>query len=121
VIWPCGATVMPRVRDRSWRDGMERADRRGATRWLTGRPKSCALPASAPTAGAGADALAAAGVSNQEIAQSLFMTLRTAELHLSGACSKLEIRSRHERATVSAKDFGRCLGFTRRFARFAGD
>ena len=40
------------------------------------------------------------GVSNKEIAQSLFVTLRTVELRLSGACSKLEIRSRHERATV---------------------
>ena len=61
-------------------------------------------------AGTGADALtaserrvaelAAGGVSNKEIAQSLFVTLRTVELHLSNAYSKLEIRSRHELATA---------------------
>ena len=57
-------------------------------------------------AGPGADALtaserrvaelAAGGVSNKEIAQSLFVTLRTVELHLSNTDSKLGIRSRHE-------------------------
>ena len=40
--------------------------------------------------------LAAGGSSNKEIAQSLFVTLRTVELHLSNAYNKLQIRSRHE-------------------------
>jgi len=40
--------------------------------------------------------LAAGGASNKEIAQSLFVTLRTVELHLSNAYNKLQIRSRHE-------------------------
>jgi DNA-binding NarL/FixJ family response regulator len=42
--------------------------------------------------------LAAGGVSNKEIAQSLFVTLRTVEMHLSNTYNKLEIRSRHELA-----------------------
>jgi DNA-binding CsgD family transcriptional regulator len=94
------------------RDGMELAHRCGATpladlaeeelRAAGGRPRR--------RAGIGADALtaserrvaelAAAGVSNKEIAQSLFVTLRTVEMHLSNAYSKLEIRSRHELAAV---------------------
>ena len=40
--------------------------------------------------------LAAAGASNKEIAQSLFVTLRTVEMHLSSVYAKLEIRTRHE-------------------------
>ena len=107
------------------REGMELAHRCGATpladraveelRAAGGRPRR--------RAGTGADALtaserrvaelAAGGVSNKEIAQSLFVTLRTVELHLSNAYSKLEIRSRHELARaleserlLGAKDFG---------------
>ena len=96
------------------RDGMELAHRCGATpladraeeelRAAGGRPRR--------RAGVGADALtaserrvaelAAAGVSNKEIAQSLFVTLRTVEMHLSNAYTKLEIRSRHELATALA-------------------
>ena len=55
-------------------------------------------------AGTGVDALtaserrvaefAATGSSNKEIAQALFVTLRTVEMHLSNAYSKLEIPSR---------------------------
>ena len=94
------------------RDGMELAHRCGATpladraeeelRAAGGRPRR--------RAGVGADALtaserrvaelAAAGASNKEIAQSLFVTLRTVEMHLSNAYTKLEIRSRHELATA---------------------
>ncbi len=90
------------------REGMDLAHRCGATplagraadelRAAGGRPRRLA--------GSGADALtaserrvaelAAGGVSNKEIAQSLFVTLRTVELHLSNAYSKLGIRSRHE-------------------------
>ncbi|HEX2284923.1 MAG TPA: AAA family ATPase [Mycobacterium sp.] len=96
------------------RDGMELAHRCGATpladraeeelRAAGGRPRR--------RAGIGADALtaserrvaelAATGASNKEIAQSLFVTLRTVEMHLSNAYSKLEIRSRHELATALA-------------------
>ncbi|MFN3006304.1 ATP-binding protein [Mycolicibacterium wolinskyi] len=94
------------------RDGMELAHRCGAIsladraeaelRAAGGRPRR--------RAGTGADALtpserrvaelAAHGVSNKEIAQSLFVTLRTVELHLSNAYSKLEIRSRHQLAAA---------------------
>ena len=40
--------------------------------------------------------LAADGMSNKEIAQALFVTLRTVEMHLSNAYGKLGIRSRHD-------------------------
>ncbi len=96
------------------RDGMELAHRCGATvladraeeemRAAGGRPRR--------RAGIGTDALtaserrvaelAAGGVSNKEIAQSLFVTLRTVEMHLSNTYTKLEIRSRHELAAALA-------------------
>jgi DNA-binding CsgD family transcriptional regulator len=92
------------------REGMELAHRCGATpladhaadelRAAGGRPRR--------RAGTGIDALtaserrvaelAAGGVSNKDIAQSLFVTLRTVELHLSNTYRKLEIRSRRELA-----------------------
>jgi DNA-binding CsgD family transcriptional regulator len=94
------------------REGMELAHRCGATpladraeqelRAAGGRPRR--------RAGIGADALtaserrvaelAAGGSSNKEIAQSLFVTLRTVELHLSNAYGKLQIRSRRELAAA---------------------
>jgi DNA-binding NarL/FixJ family response regulator len=40
--------------------------------------------------------MAAEGLSNREIAQDLFVTVRTVESHLSRAYDKLEIRSRGE-------------------------
>jgi DNA-binding CsgD family transcriptional regulator len=46
--------------------------------------------------------MAAAGQSNREIAQALFVTLKTVEVHLSNAYRKLEIRSRHELAGALA-------------------
>ena len=96
------------------RDGMELAHRCGATpladraedelRAAGGRPRR--------RAGVGAVALtpserrvaelAAVGASNKEIAQSLFVTLRTVEMHLSNAYTKLQIRSRHELAAALA-------------------
>ena len=42
--------------------------------------------------------LAAGGMSNKEVAQSLFVTVRTVEMHLSNAYRKLEINSRGELA-----------------------
>ena len=41
-------------------------------------------------------AMAAEGQSNREIAQALFLTVKTVETHLSNAYRKLDIRSRHE-------------------------
>ena len=38
--------------------------------------------------------LAAGGMSNKEIAQTLFVTIKTVEMHLSHAYRKLEISSR---------------------------
>ncbi len=46
--------------------------------------------------------LAAAGLSNPEIAQSLFVTRKTVETHLGRAYSKLDIRSRKELAAALA-------------------
>ena len=108
----CGAMDRPSARDRSCGRAWNLAHRCGATpladraveelRAAGGRPRR--------RAGIGADALtaserrvaelAAKGASNKEIAQSLFVTLRTVELHLSNAYSKLEIRSRHELAAA---------------------
>jgi DNA-binding NarL/FixJ family response regulator len=44
--------------------------------------------------------LAADGMSNREIAQALFVTLRTVEVHLSNAYGKLDIQSRQELRTA---------------------
>lgn len=43
---------------------------------------------------------AAAGASNRQIAQALFVTVKTVEMHLSNAYRKLGISSRHELASV---------------------
>jgi DNA-binding NarL/FixJ family response regulator len=56
--------------------------------------------------------MAAAGQSNREIAQALFVTLKTVETHLSHCYDKLGVRSRHEltsalATTAGAKDQGR--------------
>jgi DNA-binding CsgD family transcriptional regulator len=96
------------------REGMELAHRCGATPLADRAEEELRAAGARPRrrAGVGADALtaserrvaelAAVGTSNKEIAQSLFVTLRTVELHLSNAYSKLEIRSRHELATALA-------------------
>ncbi len=92
------------------REGMELAHRCGATPLADRAEKELRAAGGRPRrrAGVGADALtaserrvaeiAAGGASNKEIAQSLFVTLRTVELHLSNAYGKLQIRSRHELA-----------------------
>jgi DNA-binding CsgD family transcriptional regulator len=89
-------------------EGMDLAHRLGATalvdvavdelRMAGARPRRAALR--------GRDALtpgelrvaemAAQGMTNKEIAQALFVTLRTVEMHLSNAYGKLEIKSRRE-------------------------
>jgi DNA-binding CsgD family transcriptional regulator len=66
------------------------------------------MPSAAITATSGADALtagerrvavmAAEGMSNRQIAQALFVTLRTVEGHLTHAFRKLGIESRDELA-----------------------
>jgi len=94
------------------REGMELAHRCGATPLADRAERELRIAGGRPRrrAGIGADALtaserrvaelAAGGASNKEIAQSLFVTLRTVELHLSNAYSKLQIRSRHELAAA---------------------
>lgn len=69
-----------------------------------GRPRRrAAMGADALTAGERRVAeMAADGVSNKEIAQSLFVTLRTVEMHLSNSYAKLGIRSRQELAKALA-------------------
>jgi class 3 adenylate cyclase/DNA-binding CsgD family transcriptional regulator len=49
-------------------------------------------------------ALAAEGLSNRDIAQSLFVTLRTVEMHLSNAFRKLDISSRTQLPAALAAD-----------------
>jgi DNA-binding CsgD family transcriptional regulator len=44
--------------------------------------------------------LAAAGQTNRDIAQSLYVTPKTVEVHLSNAYRKLDIRSRRELSRV---------------------
>lgn len=90
------------------REGMDLARRCGATPLAQQATSELRAAGGRPgrITGAGADVLtaserrvaelAAAGVSNKEIAQSLFVTLRTVEMHLSNAYTKLEIRSRIE-------------------------
>ena len=96
------------------RAGMDLAHRCGAApladraaeemRAAGGRPRRwAAVGADALTAGERrVAAMAAEGVSNKEIAQSLFVTLRTVEMHLSNAYGKLGIRSRQDLAKAMA-------------------
>jgi DNA-binding CsgD family transcriptional regulator len=46
--------------------------------------------------------LAAEGLANREVAQSLFLTVRTVEMHLTHAYRKLGVASRHELARALA-------------------
>ena len=46
--------------------------------------------------------MAGQGMTNKDIAQALFVTLRTVEMHLSNAYGKLEIRSRRQLPKVLA-------------------
>ena len=48
--------------------------------------------------------LAAGGLTNKEIAQARFVTLRTVEMHLSNAYRKLEISSRQELGAALSDD-----------------
>jgi DNA-binding CsgD family transcriptional regulator len=96
------------------RAGMDLAHRCGAApladraaeelRAAGGRPRRwAAVGADALTAGERrVAAMAAEGVTNKEIAQSLFVTLRTVEMHLSNAYGKLGIRSRQDLAKAMA-------------------
>jgi DNA-binding CsgD family transcriptional regulator len=81
----CGATVLAgRARDELVAAGARpRRDALRGREALTPRELSAAR-------------LAAEGMSNREIAQALFVTLRTVELHLSNAYGKLNIQSRQE-------------------------
>jgi DNA-binding NarL/FixJ family response regulator len=48
--------------------------------------------------------MTAEGLSNREIAQALFVTLRTVEMHLSNVFRKLQISSRTQVAAALAAD-----------------
>jgi DNA-binding NarL/FixJ family response regulator len=48
-------------------------------------------------------AMAADGQSNREIAQSLFLSLKTVEMHLSASYRKLDVHSRSEVAEALAR------------------
>jgi DNA-binding NarL/FixJ family response regulator len=54
--------------------------------------------------------MAAEGLSNRDIAQALFVTLRTVEMHLSNAFRKLQISSRTQLATALTSDAGELVG-----------
>jgi DNA-binding CsgD family transcriptional regulator len=97
-------------------EGMELAHRCGATALVErarnelhaagARPRRVALTGAdslTPSERRIAD-LAAEGRSNKEIAQALFVTLRTVEMHLSNAYRKLDIESRSQLARAMADD-----------------
>lgn len=96
------------------RDGMELAHHCGATPLADRAADELRAAGARPRrrAGIGADALtaserrvaelAAGGMSNKEIAQSLFVTLRTVEMHLSNTYIKLQISSRQGLAAALA-------------------
>ncbi len=48
--------------------------------------------------------MAASGMTNRQIAQSLFVTVKTVEAHLSAAYDKLDIGSRRELAGALGED-----------------
>jgi DNA-binding CsgD family transcriptional regulator len=50
--------------------------------------------------------MAAERMTNRDIAQTLFVTIRTVEVHLSNAYRKLDISSRNELAKTLAEDEG---------------
>jgi DNA-binding NarL/FixJ family response regulator len=89
----CGATPLA---DRA-RDEMVVAGARPRRRAITGRG---ALTASELRVAE----LAAGGLTNKEIAQARFVTLRTVEMHLSNAYRKLEISSRQELGAALSDD-----------------
>jgi DNA-binding NarL/FixJ family response regulator len=80
-------------------------------------PRSCAPPAPAPPTSHHHSAdphpserrvtemRKVAGMTNKQIAQALFVTLRTVELHLSNAYTKLGIKSRQDLGQASLVPF----------------
>ena len=78
-------------------DGL--ADRAYTELWATGArprfPRRLGLDALTPSERRVAD-MAASGLSNAQIAQALFVTVKTVEMHLSGAYRKLDLGSRSE-------------------------
>jgi DNA-binding CsgD family transcriptional regulator len=58
--------------------------------------------------------MASAGMSNPEIAQSLFVTTKTVEMHLTGAYRKLAVTNRGELARVLGPDGAGAGGRPRR-------
>jgi class 3 adenylate cyclase/DNA-binding CsgD family transcriptional regulator len=96
------------------RDALELAQRLGATLLAEEAHEELIATGARPrrVVQSGADALtpserriaamAAEGMSNRDIAQALFVTLRTVEMHLSNAFRKLDISSRTQLATALA-------------------
>jgi ATP/maltotriose-dependent transcriptional regulator MalT len=73
----------------------------GATGARIRRPAATGLESLTPSERRIVD-LAAAGASNPEIAQALFVTVKTVEMHLGNAYRKLDVHSRHELAPLVA-------------------
>lgn len=108
VDWGSALRRAGRTRDarRRLAEGMDLAHRSGATALVDRAHEELTLAGARPRRAAlsGLDALtpserrvcemAAGGMQNKEIAQALFVTLRTVEMHLSNAYRKLEIDSR---------------------------
>jgi DNA-binding CsgD family transcriptional regulator len=67
----------------------------GATGARVRRPAATGLGSLTPSERRIVD-LAAGGASNPEIAQALFVTVKTVEMHLGNAYRKLDVHSRHE-------------------------
>jgi DNA-binding CsgD family transcriptional regulator len=67
----------------------------GATGAKVRRPAATGLQSLTPSERRIVD-LAAAGASNPEIAQALFVTVKTVEMHLGNAYRKLDVHSRHD-------------------------
>ena len=65
-------------------------------------PQSLEAPAISLTPAIAAVELAASGLSNRDIAQTLFVTEKTVEAHLGRAYPKVSVRSRRELADVLA-------------------
>jgi DNA-binding CsgD family transcriptional regulator len=90
------------------REGLQLADRMGATRLLTTarhelralglRPRRSAVsgPGSLTPTERRVAELAASGLTNRQLAEALFVTVKTVETHLARAYQKLGTRSRAE-------------------------
>ena len=98
------------------REALDAAHRAGARRLRRGQRQSCAQPEPGPGASSSAGVesltaserrvaeLASQDLTNREIAQSLFVTARTVEGHLTSVFRKLQLDSRDQLAAALAGD-----------------